>query len=106
MALRPPLSLSQAKNARSGFAQLEAEILGEAAANLGHHGRQAEAALLRLAEARDADREALTQAAADAVWAYFIQREFCGMRDHGPIIREMNIPLSVLNRLGAMKKKA
>ncbi len=105
MALRPPISLFQAKSARTGFDRLETEILAEAASNLGHSGRQAEQALARLANAGEDDREALLQAAADAVWAYFIQREFCGMHDHASIVHEMNIPQAVLNRLGVVKKK-
>ena len=105
MALRPPISLDAAQHARTGFDSLETEILAETAANLGHHGRMAEKALEKLAAAKHDDREALLQEAADAVWSYFIQREFCGMRDQTPIIREMNIPSAVLNRMGAIKKK-
>lgn len=40
-------------------------------------------------------------AAADAVHAYFIQREFCGLRRHDGVIREYGIPREVLVRLGA-----
>ncbi len=105
MALGPLISLDNAKRARTGFDRLETEILAETAANLGHHGRMAEKALEKLAAATDDDREALLQEAADAVWSYFIQREFCGMRDQTAIIREMNIPRPVLNRMGAIKKK-
>ena len=48
---------------------------------------------------------ALLDRAAEAVWAFLIQREFCGMKDHTFIIREMHIPKAVLNRMGAMKRK-
>ncbi len=105
MALRPPISLDQARHSATGFERLETEILAEAASNLGHHGRMAEQALDRLSTATGDDRDALMQEAADAVWSYFIQREFCGMHDQASIIREMNIPRSVLNRMGVMKRK-
>ena len=39
--------------------------------------------------------------AAEAVYAYFIQRELCGMRRHQDVIREYQIPNAVLVRLGA-----
>ena len=46
-------------------------------------------------------REALLKAAAEAVWALFIQREACGMRDQKPVIADLGIPRAVLVRLGA-----
>ena len=106
MALRPPTSLSRATGAGSNFSRLEAEILGEAAAALGHHGRMVEAALARLEEAEGPEREALLQDAADAVWAYFVQRELAGLGDHRFVIREMKIPPEVLGRMGVMRKKS
>ncbi|MBU1175999.1 MAG: hypothetical protein KKH72_11410 [Alphaproteobacteria bacterium] len=87
------------------LSQVETEILEEAASSLGHYGRAAEAALARLKGADAGNRPALLQNAADAVWAFLIQREFCGMRDHRFIIREMDIPRSVLNRMGAIRRK-
>ena len=46
-------------------------------------------------------RRVLLKAAADAVYAYFIQRELCGYRRHDDAIREFAIPREVLVRLGA-----
>ena len=43
-------------------------------------------------------RAALVKA---AVYAYFIQRELCGLRRHDEIIRDYAIPREVLVRLGA-----
>ncbi len=79
------------------------EILAEKAAALGRAGRKAEDSLarLRLAAADDEQRAALLKAAADAVHAYFIQRELCGLRRHDAVIREYDIPRAVLVRLGA-----
>ena len=39
--------------------------------------------------------------AADAVYAFFIQRELCGLRRHDAVIRDLRIPREVLVRLGA-----
>lgn len=102
MSLRPPRNFSNTLGIETGESILEAELLAESAAALGHHGRKAEAALLALSEAGDETREALIDAAAQEVWAYFIQRELCGMRNHKVIIREMGIPQQVLNRMGAV----
>lgn len=105
MALRPPTAFARTSGAGSNFSRLEAEILGEAAAALGHHGRRVEDVLARLEVAEEAEKEALLQEAADAVWAYFIQRELSGLGDHRFVIREMKIPPAVLNRMGSIKKK-
>lgn len=101
MSLRPPQNLTNGLSLETGQSVLEAEMLAETASSLGHHGRKAEKALAALALASDKNRAELTDLAAREVWAYFIQRELCGMRDHRIIIREMSIPKSVLNRMGA-----
>ena len=89
--------------ADSGLDLLGHEILAEKAAALGKAGEKARVALAKLkVHAQGAeDREALLKAAAEAVHAYFIQRELCGLRRHESIIREYEIPRAVLARLGA-----
>lgn len=79
------------------------EIMQEKAAALGRAGEKAAAALGRLnAAAGDSpERAALRAEAARAVHAWFIQRELCGLRRHGDVIRELQIPQEVLARLGA-----
>lgn len=103
MSLRPPKSIAKVVNAETGLSMVEAEVLAETAASLGHHGKKVEAALVQLESAASDDKERLTRAAARAVWEYFIQRELCGMRDHRLIIKEMSIPDSVLLQLGAIR---
>ena len=109
MNLRAPSSLAQARSraATRGttLSQIETEILEEAASSLGHYGRAAETALKNLAQTDAEKRPALLDKAADAVWAYLVQRELCGMKDHSFIIREMHIPKAVLNRMGAISRK-
>ena len=89
--------------ANSGLDLLGHEILAEKAAALGRAGRKVETSLAKLREHRgDAEERAvLLKAAAAAVHAYFIQRELCGFRRHDAVIREYDIPKSVLVRLGA-----
>jgi hypothetical protein len=89
--------------ADSGLDLLGHEILAEKAAALGRAGEKARLALAKLkAHPKDAEgREALLKTAAEAVHAYFIQRELCGFRRHEAIIREYEIPRAVLVRLGA-----
>lgn len=101
MAVRPPKQLAKVVNPETGQSMVEAEIMAETAASLGHHGRKVEAALKRLEGADEATRPEALKLAAREVWAFFIQREMCGMRDHRLIIREMGIPEAVLRRLGA-----
>jgi hypothetical protein len=89
--------------ADSGLDLLGHEILAEKAAALGKAGEKARLALAKLKEtpAGAEGRNSALKAAADAVHAYFIQRELCGFRRHDTIIREYEIPRAVLVRLGA-----
>ena len=89
--------------ADSGLDLLGHEILAEKAAALGKAGERARLALAKLkgTPAGAEGRETALKAAAEAVHAYFIQRELCGLRRHEAIIREYEIPRAVLARLGA-----
>ncbi|UUP16362.1 DUF6665 family protein [Nitratireductor thuwali] len=87
---------------RTGIATLDYELAEEMAVALGEAGRRAERALARLhAQAPDEADPALLKAAADAVYAYFIQRELCGLKRHDAVIHDMGIPRKVLARLGS-----
>ena len=108
MALRPPSrysasALSGGASAHAGLNPLDHEIAAEKAAALGRAGERVEKTLRLLREAgRDAPgRAALLKDAAEAVYAYFIQRELIGLRRHHEAIREYAIPEEVLVRLGA-----
>lgn len=91
---------------RTGVATLDYEMAEEMAIALGRAGREAEESLARLAvceeEAGGEERRGkLLREAADAVYAYFIQRELCGLKRHDDVIRGLAIPRAVLARLGA-----
>jgi hypothetical protein len=103
MTLRPPARFGTQSMARDGLNPLDVEIAAEMAAALGHAGQKVEQALARLRslERGTPERSASLRDAAEAVYAYFIQREACGMRRHGDVIREYAIPNEVLARLGA-----
>ncbi|TFI57019.1 hypothetical protein E2493_17135 [Sphingomonas parva] len=102
MSFRPPSSISATPSPRD-LAGLELDILAEKAGTLGQAGRLMEQKLaaLRAAEPDQEGRDALRREAADAVQAYFIQREACGIRRHQDAIAEYRIPSEVLARLGA-----
>lgn len=103
MALRPPGNLSANSLAETGFDALGYEILAEKAAALGRAGERAEICLRRLKQHEHGTdgRTTLVREAAEAVYAWFIQRELCGFRRHEDVIREYAIPKEVLARLGA-----
>jgi Family of unknown function (DUF6665) len=103
MSLRSPGKFSHASLGDDGFDALGYEILAEKAASLGRAGRRAESSLAKLRDhnGKGDERVALVRDAAEAVYAYFIQRELCGLRRHDDIIREFAIPKEVLARLGA-----
>jgi hypothetical protein len=103
MALRPPTRLGTPSSGHGGPNPLEIEIAAEMASALGRAGEKVEQALnrLRMQERGSPERAASLKAAAEAVYAYFIQREVCGMRRHQDVIRDYAIPNEVLVRLGA-----
>ena len=101
--VRPPTNLGKVNPGDAAFDLLGHEVMAEKAAALGRSGEAAERALRRLKEhgGELEGRAPLLREAADAVYAYFIQRELCGFRRNDGIIREMGIPKEVLSRLGA-----
>jgi hypothetical protein len=105
MSLRP---LSQYQASPSGKAPLnvfEYELMAERADSLGRAGLRAEAALQRLREATDETRDELTDAAAAEIYALFIQREICGLRNGREVIARYGIPGSVIARLGVTRRE-
>ncbi|MDQ0563586.1 hypothetical protein QO004_005401 [Rhizobium mesoamericanum] len=105
MSLRPPRSISTPS--RAGLSPLEYELASARADVLGRQGRKVEAALVKLASwssEHKTDRQTLLDEASDAVWALFIQREICGLRNDKDVISLYQIPGEVLARLGAARK--
>lgn len=83
----------------------ETELLAEKASALGNAGRKVEQALKALREftgEAGEERRTLVHEASQAVWAFFVQRELCGLRDQKAVIRDMAIPSEVLLLMGAM----
>lgn len=102
MSVRMPSNFGRSGAQESALDLLGHEILAEKAAALGRAGQRVEEALAKLREnGEGGDRNRLLKEAAEAVHAYFIQRELCGLRKHDAVIREYDIPRAVLVRLGA-----
>ena len=101
MSLRLPTGHGGVDPMRTGIGVLDYEIAGEMASSLGRAGERVAKTLADLAKAREGKRPAALREAADAVYAYFIQRELCGLKRHDDAIREYGIPREVLARLGA-----
>ncbi|MBZ9653497.1 DUF6665 family protein [Phyllobacterium lublinensis] len=101
MSLRSPRSISASFDRNSPPSAIDLEILAETAAALGRAGQKVEQTLEQLRRATEDERQSCLKAAAQAVHAYFIQRELCGLRNHDDPIRHYGIPRAVLVRLGA-----
>jgi len=99
---RMPQNLKTRLGFETGEAVLRYELLEEQAQSLGRAGRKVEAALAALKAHEGADgRGPLLKAAADAVWAFLVQREVMGLRDRNAVVAQYGIPREVLARLGA-----
>lgn len=110
MTVRPPKSLSPTYSASGALSALEYEMMSERADALGRHGLKVEKAIAALealerSETTPELRERLLDDAADAVWAFFIQREICGLRDSRDAVRRYGIPKQVIARLGIVRKR-
>ena len=105
MSLRPPVSYLDNASGKAPLNVLEYEMMAERADSLGRAGQRAEAALLRLKEATGENRDELLDEAADLVYAMFIQREICGLRNGRDVIARYGIPGTVMARLGVTRKK-
>lgn len=102
MSLRPPNAFTQ-HISDSVDSALNVEILEEKAASLGRAGKLVEKTLaaLRACDAAGPSRQNHVRAAADAVYAYFIQRELCGLKDQDAAIKTYAIPAQVIAILGS-----
>ena len=81
---------------------LKAEMMGEQASMLGLSAKKMERAMDEFSKSNGDPRR--TQMAADAVQAFFIQREVVGLDNHDYVIEFYNIPSAVLARVGAIAK--
>ena len=100
-SLRMPQSLARRLGVETGEAVLRYELIEEQAHSLGRMGCKMEAALAALRDHQGEGRPEALKAAADAVWAFLVQREVLGLRDRAAIVAQYAIPREVLNRLGA-----
>ena len=115
MTLRPPGKPSSDLWRKSPAGVLDYEIAQETASALGRHGRALEAALQVLAafdaanpaaEASDRPaRAALVATASHALWQFIVQREACGLRDAGMVVRMYRVPAEVQRRMGAFPQR-
>lgn len=103
MSLLMPRAYSAHQTTNSVDSALNVEILEEKAASLGRAGKRVEKTLeaLRLGNENDLMRPDLVRDAADAVYAYFIQRELCGLKDQDAAIKTYAIPAEVVAILGS-----
>ena len=105
MSLRPPSHYQENPSGKAPINVFEYELMAERADSLGRAGLRAEAALQRLSEATADTREELTDAAAAEVYALFIQREICGLRNGRDVIARYAIPGAVIARLGVTRAR-
>ena len=95
MSIRPPQNLQTQLQTNTGASVLEAEIFAEHAASLGHHGKLVEKAMAALETGEDSNTEEhdkLLDAAADAVYNYFVIREAVGINNHDHRLSSIKLP--------------
>ncbi|KQV44423.1 MULTISPECIES: DUF6665 family protein [unclassified Rhizobium] len=107
MTVRLPQALAPSFSRDTGLNLLEYELMAERADSLGRHGLKVEKAIEALsaidAQTPPEKREELLNDAADTVWAFFIQREICGLRSNRDAVQRYGIPKEVVARLGIVR---
>lgn len=104
MSLKDSLDLIRAVNPEGGYAVLEHEIAAEQVSSLVAAEKRVAKAVAAFKEAEIDQRPQTLVDAQQAVWAYFVQRELCGFRQHDDVIVGLSIPREVLNGLGATRR--
>lgn len=104
MSLKDSLDLIRAVNPEGGYAVLEHEIAAERASSLGAAEKRVAQTVAAYKDAEKDQHSQALAAAQQAVWAYFVQRELCGFRQHNDVIADFSIPREVLNGLGATRR--
>ena len=115
MIVRPPRILAP-RQADTAFDALQHEVLQEKASTLGRLTQAFESALAELrrfeaetgasrSEDQDSRREALLDAAADALWIFVVQREACGLRNTEAVLRDYGVPTAVRLRMGVHRRR-
>ena len=107
-ALRLPQHLGEPAHVDTGEATLKFDLLEEIDSAVGHTERDVERTLRALREhdgdQRDPeDRQALLDAAVQAVWRLVVQHEAGDLTDHRALIARYQIPAEVMVRLGASR---
>ena len=85
---------------RDPLVEIEVGIRGDTAAALGQAGRKLARALAALSAAHGPERAARLRAAAQALWAYVVQREALGLTDHTRITEIYGVAPEVWRRVG------
>jgi hypothetical protein len=107
-ALRLPQHLAEPAHVDTGEANLRFDLLEEIDSAVGHTERDVER-MLRALRVHDADqrdpeeRQALLDAAVEAVWRLVVQHEACDLTDHRVLIERYRIPAEVMSRIGASR---
>jgi len=102
-----PQHLADPPHFDSGEAVLRFKLLEDIDAGVKRNTDRVQAALADLRrhdgeQGADPDlRNRLLDAAADAVWALFVQHEACDCTDHEDLVRRYDIPAEVMARVGA-----
>ena len=113
MTVRPPRSLAPAP-VPSALDAIQYEVLQEKASTLSRATQSFEKALAAFLEfdaapgdgagpGPSARREALLDAAGDALWRFVVQRESCGLRNTEAVLREYRVPAVVRLRMGVAR---
>ena len=103
MTLRMPINAPGAGRGDAAFDMLQHELLAEKAASLGRAGAEVGRRIAALREVCPEERDAAVQHAADAVFAFVVQRDLCGLHVHEEALAALGVTREVMARVGARR---
>lgn len=103
--IRTPFVAPGAGRGDAAFNMLQHELLAEKAASLGRAGAEVTRRMAAIAAASDEERGEAVQDAAEAVFAFVVQRDLCGFHAHDEALNNLGVTREVMARVGARRAR-
>ncbi len=99
--IRTPVASHGAGRGDAAFDMLQHELFAEKAASLGRAGAEVTRRMAAIVAASSEERDDALQDAADAVFAFVVQRDLCGLHAHEEALNNLGVTREVMARVGA-----
>lgn len=103
--IRTPVVSPIAGRGDAAFDMLQHELLAEKAASLGRAGAEVTRRMAAIVAASSEERDDAVQNAAEAVFAFVVQRDLCGFHAHEEALNNLGVTREVMARVGVRRAR-